>query len=127
MEGQSEWPPVRSVGERKQQSRRISHDVSECNHAKCLRTDGPSDPVPTAAGYRDRRESVISATAATLIRTLLLNTMAAGPDADGDVEMNRRIMQVQNKTIKEYADKILNQETKIDKIMSGFTGLSIRS
>ena len=37
MEGQSEWPPVRSVGERKQQSRRISHDVSECNHAKSSR------------------------------------------------------------------------------------------
>ena len=48
-------------------------------------------------------------------------------DADGDIDMNKRIMQVQNKNIKDCNDKILNLETKIDKIMAGFTGLSLRS
>ena len=55
------------------------------------------------------------------------NTPRQSTDADGDVEMNQRIMQVQNKQIKEYADMIMNLESKIDKIMAGFTGLSLRS
>ena len=41
--------------------------------------------------------------------------------------MHTEIMQVQNKTIKDYADKLMNLENKLDKIMQGFTGLSIRS
>ena len=55
------------------------------------------------------------------------NNTTPTTDADGDVDMNMKIMQVQNKTIKEYADKIMNLEFKIDKIMEGFTGLSLRS
>ena len=48
-------------------------------------------------------------------------------DADGDVDMNKKLMQIQNKTIKEYSDRIMNLEAKIDRTMSGFTGLSLRS
>ena len=47
-------------------------------------------------------------------------------DSDGDVEMNKKIMQVQNATIKEYVDKINNLEAKFDKILTGFQGLGIR-
>ena len=43
-------------------------------------------------------------------------------NTEGDIEMNQRIMQVQNATIKDYSEKINNLETKVDKIMVGFYG-----
>ena len=47
-------------------------------------------------------------------------------DVDGDVDMTKRIMQVNNATIKEYANKLSNLEAKFDKIMTGFQGLGLR-